>query len=216
MPANDLLDHLLAPSFELRVVRAEVVSATSDVARISIHSGDAMLPASEWYQGTRLPSPGTLLQLVQLTGDTLPVCSATSPELPRLLFEAVTPEIRIGDVRIMGVARAPGKRTKIAVAPTLEGIDPIASCVGRGANRVKYVSAVLSGERLDVVAWHPDPAVFAANALAPASVAKSTLRAGVVHVEVPSHQVSAAVGAGGQNSALASRLVGLPVNITAA
>ena len=216
MPANDLLADLLSTTFEPRVVTAEIVSTTPDVARVRISGGDAILPASEWYPAARFPAVGTKLQLVQLTDEVLPVCSATTPELPRLLFEAVTPEIRTGQVRIMGLARSAGKRTKLAVATTVEGVDPIAACVGRGANRVKFVSSMLTGERIDVVAWSPDVALFAANALAPASVTRSSLQAGVVHVEVPAHQMSAAVGAAGQNSALASRLVGVPVSITSA
>jgi transcription termination/antitermination protein NusA len=213
---SDLLSELLVNHFDARVVTAEVTSHTADVARLRLAGGDAILPRSEWYEAQPLPPVGTVLQLLVISGDGLPVCSATSPLFPQALFEAITPEARTGAVRVMGVARAAGKRTKVAVAATVAGVDPIAACVGKGANRVRYVSELLGGERVDVVAWHPDPAVYVANALAPAAVEQVVIADGTARVAAANHQMAAAVGAGGQNSALASRLVGIPVSVTAA
>jgi transcription termination/antitermination protein NusA len=215
MPTN-LITDLLASRFDMRVVDADVVALTADVARVRFRDGEGILPASEWYADRPMPGVGERLQLVQLTDSPLAVCSATSPELAKLLLEAVTPEARCGDVRVMGVARAAGRRTKIAVAATVADLDPIAACVGKGANRVRYVSEVLGGERIDVVAWHPDTAVYVSNALAPASVESVEVIDGVARVVVASHQMATALGSGGHNSALAARLAGVPVSVAVA
>lgn len=204
--------------FVPRVVTATVIAATPDVAVLRTASVEgspaleAVLPATEWYP-TRRWEVGATYQLLQLDKGPRPLLSAVRPEFIETLFAGVSPEIRSGAVRIMGIARHPGVRTKIAVAACEPGIDPIASCVGRSANRVRLISSILMGERLDVVAWHPDKAEFLRAALAPAAVTRIEIDADEARAYAPAHQMSAAVGGAGLNSQLAGQLVGLRVTV---
>jgi transcription antitermination factor NusA-like protein len=142
--------------------------------------------------------------------------SAVSADLVGALAATFIPELRTGEVRIMGTARAPGIRSKIAVATTVESVDPLAACIGRAASRIKGLCAVL-GERVDVVLWHEDPCMRAASALAPAQVLSSQL-VGEDGVEctVAAHQMASAVGDRGLNTQLAGQLAGLFVTIVPA
>jgi N utilization substance protein A len=133
-----------------------------------------------------------------------------------MLLDGYVPEVRAGLVRIMGVARAPGVRTKVAVAATDANVDPVASCVGRSANRVRAIGQLLGGERVDIIPWHPDTAKLLANALAPAAVSRIEIHNDKAVAVAPAHQMSAAVGGGGLNAALAGQLVNLKVFVVAA
>lgn len=204
-------------SFEPLVVFATVVAATSDVALLKVRSVDgpdydAIMPVTEWAS-SRHWEVGASYQLLQLGAGPRPVLSAVRPELVEALLMGVSPEVRAGTVRVMGVARAAGVRTKVAVAATEAGVDPIASCVGRQANRVRYLTTALGGERIDVVSWDADDETFLRNALAPASVGTIVIDGHNATASAPAHQMSAAVGAAGLNSALAGQLVGLQVTI---
>lgn len=213
-------DDAIASAGEFRVVMATVTQAGADVARLAVRTPDgvgyeAVMPVTEWYAHRRW-ALGESYQLLQLAAAPRPVLSAVRSELVESILTGISPEVRSGAVRVMGVARAPGIRTKLAVAATEAGVDPIASCVGRGANRVRYLAEALLGERVDVVAWHPDTETYLRNALAPAGVVAVTIRGETAEAMVPTHQMSAAVGGGGLNSALAGRLVGLSVSIVPA
>jgi N utilization substance protein A len=200
-----------------RLVTATIVSASQDVALLKIASisssgQDAVLPATEWYPSKRW-SIGDSHQLLQMDPGPRPLLSAVRTEVVEHMLCGVSPEVRSGAVRIMGIARQPGVRTKIAVAACEQGVDPIAACVGRSANRVRLISSMLLGERIDVVAWHPDPADYLRAALAPASINKVEIDADEARAYAPGHQMSAAVGGGGLNSQLAGQLVGLRVTV---
>lgn len=203
--------------FEPRVVTATVVSASQDVALLrtvpAVGKGeDAVMPATEWYP-TRRWTVGESYQLLQVDPGPRPLLSAVRPEFIEELFAGVSPEVRSGAVRIMGVARNPGVRCKVAVASCEPGVDPIASCVGRSANRVRLISSILLSERIDVVAWHPDPADFLKAALAPAAVSRIEIDGDEARAYAPAHQMSAAVGGSGLNSQLAGQLVGVKVTV---
>lgn len=212
----------IAPQEEtMTTVFAVVETATPDVALWQVRdvsggpSREAIMPVTEWYPD-RLWSVGDEAVLLQIGDGARPVVSATRPELVEALFDGVSPEVRSGQVRVMGVARAPGVRCKVAVAATEAGVDPVASCVGRQANRVRTVSAQLQGERIDIVAWHDNLEVYLRNALAPASVGEIRIEGNEAVAVAPAHQMSAAVGGGGLNSQLAGQLVGLRVTIESA
>jgi N utilization substance protein A len=204
--------------FAPRVVTATVTSASADVAVLRTlgiegsPSLEAVLPATEWYP-TRRWELGATYQLLQIDKGPRPLLSAVRNELIEQLFAGVSPEVRSGAVRIMGIARNPGVRTKVAVAACENGVDPIAACVGRRASRVRLISSILLGERLDVVAWHPDQADFLRSALAPAAVSRIEIDGEEARAYAPAHQMSAAVGGAGQNSQLAGQLVGLRVTV---
>jgi transcription termination/antitermination protein NusA len=198
------------------VVSTFTVASRGEEAFIGTLDDDrpALLPFSEVSPGLDT-EPGAKVLVVALVDGRTAVVSATRPELIAALYAGVTPEIRTGDVRVVAVARAAGVRSKMAVAATVDGVDPVAACVGRAANRVTYVSRLLGGERIDVIPFHPDLAVFAANALAPAQVTDVTVSDDAVVARVPNHQMPAAVGGGGLNSHLAGELLGRPVDVIA-
>ncbi len=143
------------------------------------------------------------------------VLSRTDPRLVKRLFEQEIPEVHDGVVRVYSVARDPGVRSKVAVASSIDGPDPVGACVGPKGSRVRAVVAELRGERVDVIQWSEDPATFIANALSPARVSRvvvdvETNRATVI---VPDDQLSLAIGKEGQNARLAARLTGYHIDI---
>lgn len=197
----------------IRVVTATIRSATGDVAMVETRDGiTAMLPASEYFPSSPFVV-GSEHQLLLMDHSPTPICSAVRPELISAIYAGFTPELRSGAVRIVSVARAAGVRSKVAVAATETGVDPVAALVGREANRVRGVGALLAGERLDIVPFHPDPAIYLTNALAPAAVTRVEISGETAVAFAPPHQMSAAVGAGGLNSQLAGQLLGLQVRI---
>lgn len=95
------------------------------------------------------------------------VVSRTHPDLIRRLFEIEVPEIYDGLVEIKSIAREPGERSKVAVASREPNLDPVGACVGPKGSRVRMVVEGLRNERVDVIQWNEDPAVYVANALSP-------------------------------------------------
>ena len=143
------------------------------------------------------------------------VVSRTHPDLIRRLFEIEVPEIYDGMVEIKSVAREPGARSKVAVASREENLDPVGACVGPKGSRVRVVVEELRNERVDVIPWSPDPAVYVANALSPARVSQVLIDEDnhYATVIVPDDQLSLAIGKEGQNARLAARLTGWHVDI---
>ena len=145
--------------------------------------------------------------------------SRTSPELVKRLFEMEVPEIYDGTVQIKVAVREPGDRAKIAVISTERDVDPVGACVGMKGSRVQAIIRELRGERIDIIEWSEDPAVFAANALSPAKVAKVEINSfedKKLTVTVPEDQLSLAIGKKGQNVRLAAKLVGWHIDIRSA
>lgn len=211
--ALDLLDRIDTREVSRRVVRATITSASDDVAQLTTDAGvEARLPVSEFPPGHRF-NVGQRYTLLKISDEPRPTLSAAAPELVEALLMGIVPEVRRGEVRVMAVARLAGTRTKVAVAATREGLDPVAACIGRRANRVKALARELGGERIDVIAWHDDPEKFLANAFAPANVAVREVEGKSATVTAPRHQMSAAVGGGGLNAALAGQLCGVHVSV---
>jgi N utilization substance protein A len=143
------------------------------------------------------------------------VVSRRSPELIKELFELEVPEIADGLVEIVGVAREPGYRSKIAVISHADGVDPVGACVGPRGSRVRMVVSELRGEKIDIIPYNEEPARFVAKALSPARVREvlvddDTKEATVI---VPDDQLSLAIGREGQNARLAAKLTGWKVDI---
>lgn len=211
LAALGLFDEDADPDF--RVVTATVTQATPDVALLRTHSGEsAIMPITEFYPNKRW-TEGATYSLLRTDAGPRPTLSAVRPELVGLLLAGLSPEVRDGQVRIMGIARGVGVRTKLAVAATCEDVDPIAAVVGRAANRVNALRALLQGERVDMVPWNPDREVFLRNALGPSRFTSIEIEENRARVVVPAHQHAAVVGGGGLNAALAGRLVGLSVSV---
>jgi N utilization substance protein A len=141
--------------------------------------------------------------------------SRTIVEFLVALFELEVPEIGQELISIMGGARDPGRRAKIAVKSNDKRTDPIGACVGMRGSRVQAVSNELAGERIDIILWDDNPAQFVINAMAPAEVASIVVdeenRSMDIAVEEPN--LSQAIGRGGQNVRLASELTGWELNV---
>lgn len=196
----------------LPVVTGTVKAVTANGASVELADGrKALLPLGE-APTQKLPQAGFTSQFVELesAGDA-PIVSLTHPVLVSSILSGLVPEIRSGVIQVKAVSRLPGVRAKVAVAATTEDLDPVAAVVGRAANRVKYLSEKLNGERVDVIAWHEDQEQFLRNAFAPAEVAEIKVERKNAAVAVEPHRMSAAVGKGGLNASLAGRLTGLRV-----
>ena len=143
------------------------------------------------------------------------VASRTHKDLLRRLFEFEVPELFNGVVEIKAVAREAGSRSKVAVFSRQAGVDPVGSCVGLRGIRIQNIVNELQGEKIDVIQWHPDPAVFLGNALSPCPVTRVELdqAENVALVVVPDRQLSLAIGKDGQNARLCAKLTGWKVNI---
>lgn len=142
------------------------------------------------------------------------IVSRAHPKLITKLFELEVPEIGNGQVKIMSIAREAGYRTKIAVASSIEGVDPIGAMVGQRGTRIAVVINELGGEKIDVVEHSEDNDKFIANALSPAKVIEvRSMPKNVALVIVPKDQLSLAIGKGGQNVRLAAKLTGWKIDI---
>jgi N utilization substance protein A len=142
--------------------------------------------------------------------------SRVAPEFLIALFTLEVPEINQGIIEIKGAARDPGSRAKIAVKSKDARIDPIGACVGMRGARVQSVTNELAGERVDIVQWHDDPIRFVMNAMSPAEVESIIVDEDAHAMDIivaDEKQLAQAIGKGGQNVHLASRLTGWNLNV---
>lgn len=141
--------------------------------------------------------------------------SRTAPEFMIELFKLEVPEVGQGLVEIKGAARDPGDRAKIAVKSNDHRTDPIGACIGMRGSRVQAVSNELNGERVDIVLWNDNPAQFVINAMAPAAVESIIVdeEKHSMDIAVAETELSKAIGRGGQNVRLASKLTGWQLNV---
>jgi transcription termination/antitermination protein NusA len=143
--------------------------------------------------------------------------SRTHRNMLRRLLEREVPEIYNGTVEIKSIAREPGQRSKVAVAASQPGVDPVGSCVGMRGTRIQNIVDELNGEKIDVVEWSNDVRQFISNALSPARPTDAVLiEDGEVRtaiVVVPDRQLSLAIGKEGQNARLAAKLTGWRIDI---
>jgi len=142
------------------------------------------------------------------------VLSRTHPEFLAKLFELEVPEIYDEIVEIRAVARDPGFRAKIAVFSRDERIDPVGACVGMKGNRVQAIVRELSNERVDIIHWTDDLAVYVKRLFSPADVKKVlTCEDNRVVVVVSNEDLSLAIGRSGQNVRLSSKLLGKEIDV---
>ena len=141
--------------------------------------------------------------------------SRTANDMMVQLFEMEVPEISEGVIEIKAGARDPGLRSKLAVKAKDKRIDPIGSCIGMRGARVQAVSNELNGERVDIILWDDDPAQFVINAMAPAEVSSIVVDEDKRSMDsaVEEDQLALAIGRGGQNIKLASKLSGWKLNV---
>ncbi|MFH1663146.1 MAG: transcription termination factor NusA [Chloroflexota bacterium] len=189
---------------------------------IDLGRTEAIMPAAEqapnerYHVGQRLKV--YLLEIAQSAKGPLLIVSRSHPNLLRRLFELEVPEIFNGTVEIKVVAREAGFRSKVAVAARQEGIDPVGCCVGLRGIRIQNIVNELNGEKIDVINWNTDIAVFMANALSPARITGVTIneKEKAATVIIPDKQLSLAIGKEGQNVRLAVKLTGWRIDIKGA
>ena len=201
------------------IQRREGRAVLVDIGRATgILRSEDQVPGERYNQGGRLKFYVRSVTLGSRGPEIL--LSRTDNELVRGLFATEIPEIADGAVEIKGIAREPGNRTKVAVHTSDDSIDPIGACIGQRGTRIQTVIAELGGEKVDIIHWSENREEYIASALSPAKVDRVTIIAGEhgeeANVEVPADQLSLAVGRGGQNVRLASRLVEIRINILGA
>jgi N utilization substance protein A len=193
-----------------RVVRVEIGSANAS----------AIMPVGEQIPGERLmPGNRVKVYLKEIErGERGPqlILSRATPEFISYLFEQEVPEIENGAVEIKGIAREAGKRTKLAVASNIPGVDPVGTFVGGHGTRVQAVMNEIGDiEKIDIIEFSADPKVFIENALSPAEVQaiKIDEKEKRASVELAEDQQKIAIGRGGQNVRLAGVLTGYDIDI---
>ena len=145
------------------------------------------------------------------------VVSRSHPELVRRLLELEIPEIGRGTVEVIGIARDPGYRSKVALISRQHGVDPIGAAVGIRGSRIQNIVNELNGERIDLIRWDPNDAAFVTSALRPAEVISVRIdeETNTAFVGVPDKQMTLAIGKEGQNARLAAKLTGHRIDIQA-
>ncbi len=186
---------------------------------VNLGRTDAILPAREqiqrerYRQGDRVRA--MILDIDPVSRGPQVILTRSHPEFMKKLFEIEVPEIAEGIVEIKVVAREPGERAKIAVYSTDPNVDPVGACVGIKGSRVQAVVSELRGERIDIITWTPDAPSFVARALSPAEVVRVVVDEDehAMEVVVADEQLSLAIGRGGQNVKLASKLTGWRIDV---
>ncbi|MFA5589226.1 MAG: transcription termination factor NusA [Lysobacteraceae bacterium] len=195
-----------------RVERGSVFIDLGDNAEAYI-SKDKAIPRDTMRAGDRVR--GYLAEVrSEVRGPQL-FMSRTAPEFMIELFKLEVPEVGQGLVEIKAAARDPGDRAKIAVLAHDSRTDPIGACIGMRGSRVQAVSNELNGERIDIVLWSDNPAQFVINAMAPAEVQSIIVdeEKHSMDIAVAEDKLAQAIGRGGQNVRLASKLTGWQLNV---
>ena len=174
---------------------------------------DEVIPRENFKAGDRVRA--YVLDVRRETRGPQIFLSRSCPEFMAKLFTSEVPEIYDGIVEIMGVARDPGSKAKIAVIAKDSSIDPVGACVGLRGIRVQAVVTELQGEKIDIVPYSQDRAQYIVSALAPAEASKVVIdeESNRIEVVVTEEQYSLAIGRRGQNVKLASQLVNADIDI---
>lgn len=204
------------------VINAIVSRVEGNIVRVDLGRAQGIMPRSEQIQGERY-YPGQRLKVFLKDverGQRGPqlVVSRGCTEFVEWLFRAEVPEMESGAVEIKGIAREGGVRTKLAVSSTVPGVDPVGTFVGGHGTRVNaVVSEIGEQEKIDITVFSDDPVTYITNALSPTKVSKVLIEGDTkkAKVLVPEDQLSIAIGRGGQNVRLASKLTGYELDIEA-
>lgn len=199
-----------------RVIRYDGYNAYLDIGRT-----EAVLPREEQMKDERYAVNDSLIvYLKEISQDKFGnpriVVSRSDPKLIEELFKREVPEIANGTVEVKKTVREPGERAKIAVYSTQSGVDPVGACVGQKGVRVQTVTDELGGkEKIDIIQWNPDEKLFLVAALSPAKITKVELDSANkrAKVTVDEKEAPLAIGRGGINVNLASRLAGFEIDI---
>jgi len=141
--------------------------------------------------------------------------SRNHPNFLKKLFELEIPEVNQGVIEVKGIAREPGRRSKVAVFSHDKNVGAVGTCIGQMGARIQNIVREIGNERIDVIEWSNDAKTFITNALAPAKITKIELKESetAAHVVLPEAQFSLAIGKEGQNVRLAAKLTGWKIDI---
>jgi transcription termination/antitermination protein NusA len=204
------------------VINALVNRVEGNIVRVDLGKAQGIMPRSEQIQGEHY-YPGQRLKVFLKDvergqrGPQLIVSRGNTPFI-EWLFRSEVPEMESGAVEIKDIAREAGVRTKLAVNSTVPGVDPVGTFVGGHGTRVNAVmSEIGEQEKIDIIIWDENPVAYITNALSPTKVAKVLIdgKERKAKVLVPEDQLSIAIGKGGQNVRLASKLTGYELDIEA-
>ncbi|MBO5479406.1 MAG: transcription termination/antitermination protein NusA [Clostridia bacterium] len=202
------------------IVSGIIQKADSNIVIMDLGKLEGIMPAKEQIPTEHYHVNDKIRGYVQevvrgIKGNPQVVVSRACPEFVRRLFEFEIPEIYEGLIEIKSVSRDPGYRSKVAVYSTNPNIDPVGSCVGQKGVRIQNIINELNGEKIDVIEWNEDPAIYIAAALLPAQVLAVDVKEEekFAQVIVPDDQLSLAIGKSGQNARLAAKLTSWKIDI---
>jgi len=206
---------------EGELINGMVASITPHAITLNLGRTEAVMPRSHQVPGERYRVGqrvrAYVLEVRRSSRGPQIVVSRTHRRMLRRMLELEVPEIFSGTVEIKNISREAGSRSKVAVAATQEGVDPVGSCVGVRGMRIQSIVNELGGEKIDVVAWSADDKTFISNSLSPAKVSYVVLDPNssprTATVVVPDDQLSLAIGKEGQNARLAAKLTGWRIDI---
>ncbi len=211
-----------APVRRVASPRMDDPTGTRPTVFVDLGKADATMPGDEQSANERYRTGMELKFYVVRVNDSTAdgegapeiVVSRRHPMLLRRLMELEVPEVKSGLVEIKSIARQAGARSKVAVYSNKHDIDPIGACVGLRGIRIQNIVTELMGEKIDILEWSDNPAVFIANSLGPAQVEDVIIvDEQTAEVIVPENQLSLAIGKEGQNVSLATRLTNFRIDI---
>ena len=201
------------------VITGTVKWSESRTVFVDLGRVEGILPFAEQIDGEEFHTNDKIkcyvLEVRKTTKGPEIILSRTHPGLLKRLFELEVPEIYSGTVEIKNVVREAGSRSKIAVYAMDPTVDPVGACVGPKGQRVQNIVDELHDEKIDIVRWDEDPAIYIANALSPSKVISVSVweEEKSSYVIVPDYQLSLAIGKAGQNARLAAKLTNWKIDI---
>lgn len=204
---------------EGKLLNGSVQQIDMDNVVVSLGKVNAILPPREQIKGEHY-IPGQRIkvfvkEVAESTRGPQIIVTRSDAQFISELFALEVPEIPAGTVEIKSISREAGSRTKMAVFSANPALDPVGSCVGQRGTRVQAVLAEIGNEKIDIILWDNDTDQFIRNALSPAKVRTLEIDDDKKHanVQVDPDQLSLAIGKGGQNVRLASKLTGYTIDI---
>ena len=202
------------------IINAEVYQILSrEVLLIDGEGNELSIPKSEQISKDRFRKGESVRAIVDrvemVNGNPKIILSRTSGQFLERLFESEVPEVYDGLITIKKVVREPGERAKVAVESYDDRIDPVGACVGMKGSRIHSIVRELQNENIDVINFTDNMELYISRALSPAKISSMKILGEEARVSVylKPDQVSLAIGKGGQNIKLASRLVGLEIDV---
>ncbi|HMB30225.1 MAG TPA: transcription termination factor NusA [Desulfohalobiaceae bacterium] len=174
---------------------------------------DEQIPREHYKRGDRIQ--GYIFDVKKQGRGPQIVLTRSHPDYMEALFRIEVPEISDGTIKVMGIARDPGYRAKVALFSRDRDVDPVGACVGVRGSRINKIVQEFKGEKIDIVLWSHDITTYAVNALSPARISSITVDEdeNTLEVIVPDKQYYLAIGQKGQNVKLASKLLGWYIDI---